>query len=171
MAANLPNSVEFRWSKPKLIRMAGLLLCIGALGFLMLGEDGLDVQALGLAWMMSFAWGAWSVLRRRSDLEPVVVVSAEGLRDRRIKDGAVPWAAISSVETMDAEHVPFVGLEFHDPAHVLADAKFLMRVCAPVNRLLRFPSASAQMSLLDGSGEDLIEAIRAFRPDLISGQN
>ena len=79
----------------------------------------------------------------------------------------IPWVAISGVEAIDAEHVAFIGLEFHDPKAALSSARPMMRLMAPLHRLLRFPSASLQMSLLDGSGEDLLAAIRQFRPGLV----
>ena len=107
------------------------------------------------------------MLRRARDREPVVTVSAAGLCDRRIKDGVIPWPAISHIETFEAEHVPFIGLEFHDPKTVLADAKPMFRWFAPLQRFLRFPSASMQMSLLDGSGEDAVAAIARFAPEKV----
>ena len=167
MQTSTSDAIEFRWYPPQLKWLAGLLLVIGVLGLVMLREEDAGVKALGAIWTVLFAWGACCLLRRVFDRQPVVTVSAAGLMDRRIMDAVIPWAAILRVDAFDAEHVPFIGLEFHDPKAALSSARPMVRSMAPLHRLLRFPSASLQMSLLDGSGEDLLAAIRQFRPDLV----
>lgn len=165
MTAIAKDRVEFRWDPARLKWSAGLLVAIGLSGLLLLGETDASVRVLGAVWAIVFAIGAWRVLRHIGDREPVVSVSAEGLRDRRIMDGVIPWASISNIENIDAEHVPFAGLEFHESKAVLANAKLMVRVTALLNRLLRFPDATLQMSLLDGNDEELHAAIRRYRSD------
>ena len=157
---------HFRWNARGITRATSLAALIGAPGLLLLRDPDFAVKVLGVVWAAPFAVLALALLKRRHDRDPVVTVSAEGLRDRRISDQTFAWAAISRVEGFDAENVAFVGLEFHNPKTELRTAKWHWRLFAPMHRLLRFPSITLQMSLLDGSDADVLAAIARFRPDL-----
>ncbi len=99
---------------------------------------------------------------------PVVSVDGEGLHDRRIAGERFRWDEISAVEAYEAENLTWVGLDFKEPAASLAKTGWLVRLSAPLHRLLRFPRVSISMALLDGSSDDLISAVRARRPDLVT---
>lgn len=153
------DRVQFRWDRRALFRGAVTFAIIGALGIAMapLGDAGMWL--LGLAWAAVFGYGAMHMWRLRSEREPVITIDAAGLRDRRIRVAVIPWDAIAHVEGFEAEGIPFVGLSFHDRKAVLADARPLVRVFAPIQALLRFPEVSVSMALLDGSEEELLAAI------------
>ena len=148
---------EFHWDRARLKRSAVLCLLVGTGGLATLIQNNGRIQALGIAVFTVCAWFAYRLYSRVSDTAPVVTVSAIGLRDRRIKPGLIPWTDIALVEGFAAEHVPFIGLDFHDPRAVLSDARPLARLTAPMHRLLR-------------RGEDLLAAIRKLRPDLVQAQ-
>jgi hypothetical protein len=162
----MAETANFFWDKRRIRRGAVLLLAIGAGGLLMLLSDGLDAKILGVAWAAAFAILAAAVYSRGYSDAPVVTVSDAGLHDRRISKSPIAWSSIAHVEGFDAEHVPFIGVDFHDAGKALRDAKPLVRLIAPMHRLLRFPAVSINTSLLDVSDEDLIAAIQRFRPDL-----
>ena len=155
---------EFRWNPQPLKWIAGLLVLVSGLGFVMTDESGSRSDPLGLLWTAAFLWCAWRVYSRVWDRDPVVTVSAAGLFDRRIRRDVMAWSTIAQIEPFEAESTPFIGIEFHDPKAALADAKAMFRLSAPLQRLMRLPSASMQMSLLDGSGDELIAAIERFAP-------
>lgn len=159
---------EFRWDARRLTWLALLIAVIGAGGVALLFTDDWDVKALGGLWAAAFAYGAFALLRRRTIRTPVVVISPEGILDARILDGPIPWSAVSHVEAFEAEHVPFIGLHFNDATSALAEAKPSVRAIAHVQRWIGFPPVSINMTPLDGSNEDLVDAIAAFRPDLLT---
>jgi hypothetical protein len=156
------DEVQFRWDRHALFRGAAAFAIIGALGVAAppLGDAG--IWLLGLAWAAVFGYGAVRMWRLRSEREPVITIGAAGLRDHRIRDAVIPWGAIAHVEGFEAEGVPFVGLSFHDRKAVLAAARPLVRVFAPIQALLQFPEVSVSMALLDGSEEQLLAAIAPF---------
>jgi hypothetical protein len=156
------DEVEFRWERRALLRGAVAFAIIGALGIAVapLGDAGMWI--LGLAWAAAFGYGAVHMWRLRSEREPVITIGAAGLRDRRIRAAVIPWDAVSHVEGFEAEGIPFVGLSFHDRKAVLADARPLVRLFAPIHALLRFPEVSVSMALLDGGEEQLLAAIAPF---------
>lgn len=161
------DTIEFRWQPSRLRWFAVLVGFVALIAVPMLAEDDIGAKAVGVAWLAACAFAARALLRRGSDREPVVAVSAAGLRDRRIRDAVIPWAEIAGAEALEAEHVPFVGLEFHDPKAVLAAARPLVRWMAPLHRLIRFPSVSLSMGLLDGTDADLLAAIRRHAPRVV----
>lgn len=156
--------VAFRWKRGPIGFSAAMLGLASVAGLLIASEGGPARTLQGLAWTAFFAWAAWRVARRLKDQEPVVTISQEGLRDRRIREAVIPWSAISAIEPFEAESTPFIGIEFHDPGAIMPTARPMMRYAAPLQRLMRFPTTSMQMSLLDGSGEDVLAAIDRFAP-------
>ena len=153
------ESIEFRWDRRRLATGAVAFAVIGALGVVMLLQPDWGMKALGLAWMAAFGYGAVHMLSLRADRQPVVTISATGLRDRRIKPTPISWAAIANFEEFEAENVPFVGLTFHDRKAALADARPLVRIFAPLHRLIGFPEVSISTALLDGTDAELVAAI------------
>lgn len=159
---------EFRWDARRLKWLALFIAVIGAGGVAMLFVDGWDVKLLGGLWAAAFAYGTFELLRRRSIHTPVVIVSEDGILDARILDRPISWDAVSRVEAFEAEHVPFIGLHFKDVVTALPGAKRSVKLLARVQPWLGFPPVSIKMTPLNGSNEDLVQAIATFRPDLVT---
>jgi len=163
----MTEAAHFFWDKRRTRRGAMVLLAIGAAGLLLVLNDGLEAKILGVIWSIAFAILAAAVHSRGHSDAPVVTVSEAGLHDRRISRAPIAWSSIAHIEGFDAEHVPFIGIDFHDARKALTGAKPLVRFTAPLHRLLRFPAVSINTSLLDGTDEDVIRAIARFRPALL----
>jgi hypothetical protein len=163
----MPEAVEFHWEKRRIYRGAVILLAIGFPGVLLATMEGVDAKSLGLAWTAGFVALAAGVYSRSFKSGPVITISANGLHDRRISAESIPWVRIARMEEFDAENVSFVGLDFDDPKVALAHAKLLVRLIAPVHRLLGFPAVTINTSLLDASDNALIAAIQRFQPTLL----
>lgn len=163
--------VLFYWCRSSLklalVFVTGLVL----VGLPALASDALDMRMFGVALIVGFAWLANALAGRMRSTDPVVSVDDAGIFDRRIATAPFGWGEIRSVEAFEAESTHWVGFEFIDRRHSLAKTSRLVRVCAPLQRLMRFPSVSISMALLDGSTGDLIAAIRAHRPDLIRAES
>ena len=163
----MPEAVEFHWEKRRIYRGAVILLAIGFPGVLQATMEGVDAKSLGLAWTAGFVALAAGVYSRSFKSGPVITISANGLHDRRISAESIPWVRIARMEEFDAENVSFVGLDFDDPKVALAHAKLLVRLIAPVYRLLGFPAVTINTSLLDASDNALVAAIQRFQPTLL----
>jgi hypothetical protein len=162
----MQQPIEFRWNGRRLGWLAALIAVIGAGGLALLAEEGSDVKALGLGWAAAFGYGAYALLKRRGITEPVVIVSADGVRDTRIADAALPWSAIARVEGFEVENISFVGLHCDDEALIRAGIKPSVRAIAKAQRLVGLPPVTINMAPLDGSNEDLLAAISAFRAEV-----
>ena len=162
------DAVHFRWNRASLRFYIALAALISALGLPMVLAGEAEARALGLAWIAALAWLILALVRRMSDTGPVVSADAQGLHDRRIAKEGFLWDEISSIEAYEAENLTWVGVEFKQPQTSLAKTGWLVRLSAPLHRRFRFPRVSISMALLDGSTDDLIAAIRALRPNLVT---
>ncbi len=163
----MPELIEFYWDRHRIYRGAILLLMLGSPGVLLTTMEGIDATCLGLAWVAGFLTLAAVVYSRSFDSLPVITISTDGLHDRRISTKPIPWVRITCIEEFDAENVSFVGLGIDDPKAALADAKLLVRLIAPLHRLLGFPTVTINTSLLNTDDHTLIAAIERFQPALL----
>lgn len=166
--SQMPDAVEFHWDKGKvqvLVLGAGI---VGAFGIVLLFQDDIGAKALGVAWIAAFLALARTLLRRRNDPEPVVVIDARGISDRRISDHVLPWEEILLVNMLEAENLTFVGIDLQPDASVLKRFGTLHRLTRWPNRILRFPTLSISMHPLNGTPSDLLAAIMRFRPNLVA---
>lgn len=163
----MPADVHFYWNRRRTRRGATLLIAIAVAGSSLMLIDDVDAKVLGFAWGLSFAALAGAVYSRGSKVQPVVTISTFGILDRRISAEPIHWDSIARIVAFEAENVPFVGLDFHDAKATLATAKPLVRMMAPLHRLLGFPAVSINTSLLDARDEDLLRSVEAIRPALV----
>jgi hypothetical protein len=162
-----PAEVHFYWDRRRTRRGAALLIAIAAAGSSLMLIDDVDAKVLGLAWGIAFAALAGVVYSRGSKRQPIVTISTRGILDRRISAEPIQWDSVARIVAFEAENVPFVGIDFHDAKAALGTAKPLVRMIAPMHRLLGFPAVSINTSLLDASDEDLIRAVETIRPALV----
>ena len=162
------QAVHFHWNGSSLKLCAAFVTLLFVLGLPMLVSDELDVRLAGIGWMFLFAWLMGMFWRRLRQKDPVITVDALGLLDRRMSREGFLWSEIARVEAFEAESTHWVELAFADPKRSLSKTNWLVRACAPLQRLMGLPRVSISMSLLDGSTNDLLAAIRSFRPELIS---
>lgn len=161
------GSVDFHWHSLSLRLFVVASALLGLLGLPMMASDALDMRLAGIVWSLGFLWLLWALVRRWRSTDPVVSVDSNGVLDRRIATAPYAWNEIRNIEIFEADNMTWVGLEFIDPRASLEKSGWLVRLCAFPQRLMRFPSVSISMALLDGTPGDLVAAMRTFRPDLI----
>lgn len=157
---------RFYWSRRKVGYIAALLLVALAVGGLIIAYGDEGARMIGIAWVAGFAWLIALLWRRSRSADPVVIVDAAGLSDKRILYRPIPWRDIARLETLTIEEVAFVGVVLRDEAAYLNDVRWMVRATRWANRLFGFPLITISMHTLDGSNDDLIAAIAAYRPDL-----
>lgn len=163
----MPEAVTFHWRTGRVRLIAAGVAIIAALGLVLLFQDEVGAKALGLGWFAVFAALGTAFFRRARGIDPVVVIDAHGIFDKRLSADVIPWSDISSVETLEAENVTFVGIDLKPGAAIYARLNVLHRMMRWPNRLLRFPALSIAMHALDGNAADVLAAVARFRPDLI----
>jgi hypothetical protein len=161
------DAVNFHWDPGK-VRLIGVgVAAIAALGLLLLLQDDGGAKVLGLAWTVVLLTLAIALLRRARETDPIVTVDARGIFDKRLSAHYIPWDNIRAVASLEAEQLTFVGIDLKPDAAVYGQLRIMHRVMRWPNRILRFPSLSIAMHVLNGTTEDLLTAVSRFRPDLI----
>ncbi len=171
------GAVAFRYHKGVLA-----LFYVGAVFFLaiatVLAHLGLFGQGEWAYWGMLVLIALAFVLfvgREWFRGEPVVVVDAQGVRDRRLMRAPVPWLAIRGIRLFSSyegarlrlfgkfgggQENLFVGLIVDDPERYYSPANPLTGALHRFfSRFFRQPLLAINMSLLDGTPLDLVEAI------------
>lgn len=162
----MTETVEIFWSRRAILRIGILNAGVGALGVpLLLVDDG-GTRLLGGAWLGAFGLLLLALLRKLGDCEAVIRIDRNGLFDRRATRAPIDWSAIAGAELLEVEHMPYIGIAFHDPQGALRQARLMVRLMAPVHGLFRMPALTMSTSLLDAGPETLLDAIARFTPDV-----
>lgn len=152
-------------------KAAGLAILMGALAAACIWA-GLDRNATvtersaGLGAAALFAWGLLLALMRLADRRPVIVVDADGVRDRRTKVDA-RWPEINGarvwVQEADIARVPWIALDVANVERV----RKLHPLWAQLRRasLERWgrPAVLLNLQGLEASPEDVLAAIESHR--------
>lgn len=104
--------------KPSRLKYFGLLIL--TLGFVALGAflvRKADSRALWIGWTNIVFFGAGAVLfvRQIVDTRPRVVIDENGIFDRTLGVGVIPWAAIVDARLQSVRSIPFICLELRNP--------------------------------------------------------
>lgn len=108
MSTNGTNIVEIGNSAPRTLGLVGISVLMTALSaavaFDVFPDQHVDIvyRAVGVIGMLLFGLGtiAW-LWRQLGSRGPVLTISPEGIRDRRIAPETIPWSAIRDVFTWE----------------------------------------------------------------------
>jgi hypothetical protein len=163
----MPDAISFHWNTGKVHLIAAGGIFAAGIGLILLFQGDAGAKALGLVWIAALLVLVIALLRRARSKEPVVIVDAHGIFDRRVSDQIIRWEDIRAIDTLESDNVTFAGIDLKPGADVLAHLRFLHRVMQGPNRILHFPMVSIGMHALDGSTSDLLAAVARFRPELV----
>lgn len=163
----MPEPRHFTWDtgKARLLALAAAL--IAAVGLVFVVQDDWGARVFGAIWIAALLSLGWALLRRARATGPVVSIDSAGIFDRRVSRHPIPWAEIAAFGTLEAEHLTFVAIDLKPGAAAFGDLNFLHRILRGPTRLLGYPALSIAMHVLDGTSEDVLDAARAFRPELV----
>lgn len=91
---------------------------------------------------------------------PVVVVDGEGFRDRRATRGVIPWDQLEPIQVQWVRNQAYYRVQPKDPSR--------LTLLARLNALVGFSGFAINGLGLDHGEGDVLLAIHAYRPDLLS---
>lgn len=138
-----------------LLTLAGLAFV--AMGVFMIVTKG--NWALGLMTIVFFGAGAGVGAWQFFDARPRLQITDEGILDRTLGVGLIPWADITDAYVRSINHEYFVCLQVHDEAAYLSRLPALKRKLAGANVALGFTPLSINLSGVDLNAEQLLEYI------------
>ncbi|RPD47704.1 hypothetical protein DNI29_09670 [Hymenobacter sediminis] len=138
------------------------LLTLGALAFVAMGVFMIVTKGnwgLGLITIVFFgtgaAVGAWQFL----DTRPRLRITDEGILDRTLGVGLIPWTDITDAYVRSINQENFVCLQVRDEQAYLSRLSPLKRKLAGANAALGFTPLSINLSGVDLNPEQLLEYI------------
>ncbi|TGE06581.1 STM3941 family protein [Hymenobacter fodinae] len=138
------------------------LLTLGALAFVAMGVFMIVTKGnwgLGLITIVFFgagaAVGAWQFL----DTRPRLRITDEGILDRTLGVGLIPWTDITDAYVRSINQENFVCLHVRDEQAYLSRLSPLKRKLAGANAALGFTPLSINLSGVDLNPEQLLEYI------------
>ncbi|OON68517.1 STM3941 family protein [Hymenobacter sp. CRA2] len=119
-----------RW---RFILLALLMLPFALLGLLLLPEDDVALQVMGLGFLALFGGLMVFALVKVIQHKPVLIVSDEGIEDRRLKIGIIPWG-----EVIRAYELPYlwhknVQVQVRNPEQFKRKQPVLIRTLGELN--------------------------------------
>jgi hypothetical protein len=162
-------STSFRYSMPKLIGL--LVIGVGLTGLCLaiaLGVMPISSPSNALHWVMGF--GAvffavcvvgWSTRLFRTG--PIVEVSASGIRDLRLSADVIPWSDIERLSVLTVSRQSMLTLELRPGVQSNLRAAHAAWIRTRLNEIFGFPGLVISMTGLDGSLDDLLDAIESVQ--------
>jgi hypothetical protein len=147
----------------------GLLFILAGANMLRFGENGgLIVLMLVLVGLLLVVAGVvmcglcWQVARLK---EPAVEMTAEGLLDRRLAPGMIPWEAISWNVIFNGRSYS-LQLDIAEPVRSTAGIYWHQRALALFSRMLRQPPFAVVTLGTGLAAEDIGRRMTAFKPQV-----
>ena len=128
-----------------------------ALFYYLFGYMPVSFWILGGAVLLALPF---SLLRRTGD-GPCIVLSDEGILDKRLKVGIIHWRDVKRAYRYSLHGVPYVCLDLHNLKEYEARRPVLLRVLSSFQRLFGMSSISICASGLDLDSGALLNQIQA----------
>ena len=158
---------SFTWSLNK-IRIASLILFGAATPAAAAFIVAVPLAKwLCLAWLLVVAILMHSLERRAADDAVVLSVDQRGILDRRLMARRIEWQEIGAVCLVDTDRSHTVDIRLRWPKTTLDKSCWLARIGAHCQIGYGVPAVTFSMLLLDGNVSELLEAVAAYRPDLL----
>jgi hypothetical protein len=163
------DGVTFRYARGKLI-----LYALGSFAFAALAAwiiyRGLAPQGSfkeAAMWLGAplFGLGGLVCLLRVFDRSAIVFISPAGIRDSRISEDIIPWHAILGMTARSYRRQNFITLAIDPEAEKGIKLSRLARWSGPMNAKLGFSGLVLNPAGLDGSFDDIVQALVRFQPE------
>ena len=160
------GTATFRYSVVKTLILAVIMAVLTLFPFGVALNSGAEPGFIVVLAVTSVFFGGWllAMLARLFWRGPVLIVSKEGVRDRRIGPKTIPWARVRQVYVFKARSQAFLAVVTDAPADFAAPPGPLERLSLWVNDTLRLPRFSLSLLGLDASQRTIMLALRRFMP-------
>jgi hypothetical protein len=165
----------FRYSIPKIVGLvaAGILLTAASLMIVthVIPDAGTKGLIAGYVGVPLFGVATIWLLTRFFKTGPVVEVSTAGIRYYRRSADLIPWSAIAAMSVHVMRRQKFLVLELFPEAAARLKASRSARILEKGNEAFGFSGVWISMSGLDGSLDDLIDAIELAGGGALGGRH
>ena len=154
----VPDEISIR---PSRLRSGVLLLAaLVFVGFGILFVVTERGRVVGWLTILFFGAGIPLFARQLLDSRPRLVIDEQGILDRTLKVGVIPWTEITGARLETITGNTFVCLEVRDPAIFTRQFGAVRRALTSGNRALGFADLNLNLSGLPVRGEEVLALIR-----------
>lgn len=147
-------------------RYAAMLL--GALAFVAMGalmvlrQPGLESYLIGGASIVFFGGGAVLFVFQLIDRRPRLILDDEGLYDRTLGVGVIPWRDIADAQLVSVRGHAFVCLHLRNPEHWIGRLSAGQRRLAALNQRMGFALLNVNLSGAAVDPQAVLQRIRKY---------
>jgi hypothetical protein len=108
------NRLEIAPALWKVMMLAGLAVGLVALGVWLIVRDGSDQVSAFFGWVGILFFGGCGLLWIMQSIRyrgAVIIIDDDGILDRRVSDKPIPWTAVETVWSMDAQRFVILKLD------------------------------------------------------------
>ena len=164
------SGFRFYWSRLALRRYAvGLAICAVATAPVMLSDNAF-ARAVCTCWFVLLAVLAHGLARRAVCCEPVLVIDAFGIMDRRRHAYPLHWHEIRKLDRVDVHRNKVVELFLARPERMAGPASLWFRLGARLQCKYGLPAVTINLLLLDASCAEVVAAIAEYRCGLVPAE-
>lgn len=158
--------LRYHISKPKLYGLLAISVLFVATGIWMtVAGDGPVEKILGLMCAVFFGMSFFVFPQRLSMDDSVVTFGPEGIEDKRMGVGVIPWEEIVSVGTTQVKSSKFLALYLRDPQMYQMQLPWNLRLFSGLNKYFGYSSFSITFADVTPGIDDALAYVRHFHPD------
>jgi hypothetical protein len=158
--------------KAVLLTLVSIAFVAGGFFILLSSKDGAasrrGVPAKVAGWGAIVFFGGCSLVGFMQVLDscPRLVIDDEGVFDRTLRSGKIPWTDIMGARLQTISSQPFICLDLRDEERYLAAISPTRRALVAANRALGFSAFSLNLSQVDADPQEVFELVsRRIRGD------
>jgi len=143
-----------------LLLLSSVFVAGGAL--IVLRESGLAAYLIGGASIVFFGAGAVLFAFQLIDRRPRLILDDEGLYDRTLGVGAIPWRDIAGAQLLSVRGHAFVCLQLRNPEHWLAKLPPRRRRLVALNQRKGFAALNVNLSGVAADPQAVLQRILKY---------
>jgi len=144
------------YSQPRrIITTLGLMVLLLVFLYFYIGRMTFPLWVLSIAAVIAFV----QAVRQLSDRGPCVVITDQGINDKRLRLGMIRWSDVKNVRMQGVGGAYFISLELSNSEQYLSRLSPFTRISNQVWRLYNVSPIHIKVAYMDVSPEEMFEMI------------
>lgn len=157
--------LEFTASKLKVFGLFLLTMLFVALGVWLTTFEDVFEKALGYISIGFFGLGFFIFSQRLMQSGPVLIFSRDGIEDKRMRVGLIPWMDIEYIRLTMVHSTKFMELHLKDPDAYLNKLTWNLKLFSGLNRFFRSSAFSLVFTELSPDFDTAVAYVQQYHPE------
>jgi len=154
------EQIVIRTARLKAVMLTFVSFAFVAAGIFILSFDR-GTSTIAVGWLAIVFFGACSIVgvMQIFDSRPRLIIDDQGVLDRTLRCGKIPWSDILDARLQTISDQPFICLDLRDEERYLKAISPTRRALVSANRALGFSAFSLNLSQLDADPHEVFELV------------